>query len=279
MVLQPVKEFEEKVKNCIRKLKDKKNALQQRVKKYEVISEKKFHEITIQIDCIFRKNLRDLFGTKNSPDKPWFSDEFLNFRSSKGKPSEELVFAFWGCDGSESYRKKKEPLPYLRENVYLRGTRWEDEDNRTKFYKNFRKIKRVFKNYVPVDFFGCLAKKCPPILRITTVQGRLEDEIRTIVLPLRKEFVKRLHGKSCKELAQYISNCSSNQKEIDVEEIEGLCDGPGKLCKALGIDKKYNGLVLGEKLWLEEINSREKTLLEKHLRHNHNFLHGKKRSR
>lgn len=167
MVLQPVKEFEEKVKNCIRKLKDEKNALRQRVKKYEVISEKKFHEITRQIDCIFRKNLRDLFGTENSPDKPWFRDEFLDFHSLPGKPSEELVFAFWGCDGSESYRKRKEPLPYLRENVYLRGARWEDKKTRENFYKNFRRIKCLFKNYVPVDFFGCLAKRSPPILRIT----------------------------------------------------------------------------------------------------------------
>lgn len=256
MVLQPVKEFKEKVKNCIRKLKDEKNALRQRVEKYEVISEKKFHEITSQIDCIFRKNLRDLFGTKNSPDKPWFSDEFLNFRSSKGKPSEELVFAFWGCDGSESYRKKKEPLPYLRENVYLRGTRWEDEDNRTKFYKNFRRIKRVFKNYVPVDFFGCLAKECPPILRITTVQGQLEDDIPTIVLPSRLDFVTKFpNGSQLHDFVKHIYECSKAKKiEIDVEKIEKLRDtraqgeiGQSEFIKNLCIQFKAAGVKFSQK--------------------------------
>ena len=91
---------------------------------------------------------------------------------------------------------------------------------------------------------------------------------------LRKRKIRHKHKKSN---SLYWNKGSGKKNDIDVEEIEGLCDGPGKLCKALGIDKKYNGLVLGEKLWLEEINSREKTLLEKHLRHNHNFLHGKKR--
>jgi DNA-3-methyladenine glycosylase len=43
---------------------------------------------------------------------------------------------------------------------------------------------------------------------------------------------------------------------------KNLCNGPGKLCAALGIDKKFNGLKLGEKLWLEEISLTEKKVLQ-----------------
>ena len=59
--MDPVKEFEGKVESCIEKLQDEMNILRLCVENYAVISEKKFHEITSQIDCIFRKNLRYLF--------------------------------------------------------------------------------------------------------------------------------------------------------------------------------------------------------------------------
>lgn len=48
-------------------------------------------------------------------------------------------------------------------------------------------------------------------------------------------------------------------------DVKGICDGPGKLCSALGIDKKFNSLALGKKLWLEEINKKEKELLKHNL--------------
>jgi len=221
----PCVEFKEKVKKCITDLQREKDALEQRIKRYEIISEKEFHKITSQIDCIFRKNLRGLFG---KDQEWWFRDEFLDFRSpEKGKASEELVFAFWGCDGSESYRKEGEPTPFLRENVYLRGIRWEDKEKRTQFYKNFRKIKFLFRNYVPVDFFGCLAKKCPPILRIATNNTiQQPNGIPTIALPLGETFVKKFSQEtSSRTLAEQICKCSQNkQKEIDAEKIEKLWD-------------------------------------------------------
>lgn len=34
--------------------------------------------------------------------------------------------------------------------------------------------------------------------------------------------------------------------------LEGISDGPGKLCQAFGVDKSYNGTKLGEKLWIEK---------------------------
>ena len=34
----------------------------------------------------------------------------------------------------------------------------------------------------------------------------------------------------------------------NTDKIQNLCSGPGKLCLALGIDKKYNGLKLGKEI-------------------------------
>lgn len=226
MVMQPVNKFQEKVNTCKKSLSEENEKLTERLNSYKVISEKIFHNITSQIDCIFRKNLRVLFGDENSPDIAWFHDEFLNFRET---PSDELVFSFWGCDGSESYHRKEEPLPFLRENIYLRGTRWENKETRAQFYKNFRRIKYLFENYVPVDFFGCLAEKCPPILRITTNASQTESQVElqgvpTIVLPLGESFVKGFsEGSSLRKLAEYICKCSKNaQREIEDKEIEGF---------------------------------------------------------
>lgn len=42
------------------------------------------------------------------------------------------------------------------------------------------------------------------------------------------------------------------KKRRGAMEEKNLCNGPGKLCAAFGIDKKYNGLKLGEKLWIEK---------------------------
>jgi len=38
------------------------------------------------------------------------------------------------------------------------------------------------------------------------------------------------------------------QQNRQTEKISNLCSGPGKLCLALGIDKKYNGLKLGTEM-------------------------------
>lgn len=38
------------------------------------------------------------------------------------------------------------------------------------------------------------------------------------------------------------------RKNRKTSEITALCSGPGKLCRALGIDKKQNGLKLGKKI-------------------------------
>ena len=36
------------------------------------------------------------------------------------------------------------------------------------------------------------------------------------------------------------------KKRRKCEKVTNLCSGPGKLCQAFGIDKRYNGLLLGE---------------------------------
>lgn len=38
------------------------------------------------------------------------------------------------------------------------------------------------------------------------------------------------------------------KKNRKTEKITNLCSGPGKLCLALGIDKKYNGLKIGKEI-------------------------------
>jgi len=50
------------------------------------------------------------------------------------------------------------------------------------------------------------------------------------------------------------------KKHRNTEDEKNLCNGPGKLCQAFSIDKDFNGLKLGGKLWIEETNAKEKTL-------------------
>lgn len=38
------------------------------------------------------------------------------------------------------------------------------------------------------------------------------------------------------------------KKNRKVEKVTKLCNGPGKLCQALGIDKKFNGIKLGRQI-------------------------------
>ncbi|MAG60535.1 3-methyladenine DNA glycosylase [archaeon] len=45
-----------------------------------------------------------------------------------------------------------------------------------------------------------------------------------------------------------ISGIEKMQERRGTEKINNLCSGPGKLCQALGIDKKFNGLELGREL-------------------------------
>ena len=243
MPMEPKKEYNKKFEPCITSLSNERENLERRVTSYRVISEKIFRDIVEQIDCIFRKHLRDLFGEECKPDQNWFCEEFLNFRGEPGESTEELVFAFWGCDGTESYSKKGKPTPFLRENIYLRGTRWEDEKKRSQFYKNFREIKFLFKNYVPVDFFGCLAKGCPPVLRIA-IEKQPTDKIPTIVIPLGETFVQNFTKSSyVHKLVEHINECSRNeQKEIDVETIKQLWDKIRKT-KEINESQFINGIL------------------------------------
>jgi DNA-3-methyladenine glycosylase len=51
------------------------------------------------------------------------------------------------------------------------------------------------------------------------------------------------------------------KKRRGTELESNLCSGPGKLCQALGVDKSYNGLTVGKKLWLEK-NSKKKIVFD-----------------
>lgn len=42
------------------------------------------------------------------------------------------------------------------------------------------------------------------------------------------------------------------QRRRPVQRLQDLSNGPGKLCQALGIDLSWNGLAIGERLWLED---------------------------
>ncbi len=45
-----------------------------------------------------------------------------------------------------------------------------------------------------------------------------------------------------------LSGIEKMKQHRKTEKISNLCSGPGKLCLALGIDKKYNGLKLGKEM-------------------------------
>ena len=47
-----------------------------------------------------------------------------------------------------------------------------------------------------------------------------------------------------------LSGAEKMKKNRKTEKLHHLCSGPGKLCSALGIDKKYNGLRLGKEIKL-----------------------------
>ncbi len=43
-----------------------------------------------------------------------------------------------------------------------------------------------------------------------------------------------------------LSGAEKMKKNRKIENITNLCSGPGKLCRAMGIDKRFNGLKLGK---------------------------------
>ncbi|MDO8511531.1 MAG: DNA-3-methyladenine glycosylase [Nanoarchaeota archaeon] len=45
-----------------------------------------------------------------------------------------------------------------------------------------------------------------------------------------------------------LTGIETMKKKRKTENIANLCSGPGKLCLALGIDKKYNGLKIGKEI-------------------------------
>ncbi|MEK6900006.1 MAG: DNA-3-methyladenine glycosylase [Nanoarchaeota archaeon] len=45
-----------------------------------------------------------------------------------------------------------------------------------------------------------------------------------------------------------ISGIDTMKKNRKTTDLHNLCSGPGKLCSALGIDKKFNGLKLGKEM-------------------------------
>ncbi len=47
-----------------------------------------------------------------------------------------------------------------------------------------------------------------------------------------------------------LSGIEQMKRNRKIEKITNLCSGPGKLCSALGIDKRYNGLKLGKEIKL-----------------------------
>ena len=45
-----------------------------------------------------------------------------------------------------------------------------------------------------------------------------------------------------------LSGIAAMQNRRGMEELKHLCSGPGKLCSAFGIDKRFNGLPLGKRV-------------------------------
>ena len=49
-----------------------------------------------------------------------------------------------------------------------------------------------------------------------------------------------------------VGNITSTKHPLKPRNIKDLCSGPGKLCQSFGINKEFNGLPSGKRLWIEE---------------------------
>ena len=59
---------------------------------------------------------------------------------------------------------------------------------------------------------------------------------------------KNMPGAVLIRAVEPLSKIDIMKKKRNTEKIRNLCSGPGKLCQAFGIDKKYNGYPVGEEI-------------------------------
>lgn len=132
---------------------------------------------------------------------------------------------------------------------------------------------------VAKDLLGCTIEKDGMKAKIVETEAYLEDDPASHAYPSktgRNRLMYESYGKVYVYICYGIHNMLNFTTEKDgvggvliraakplegveqikqnrgIEEIENLCNGPGKVCEALGIDKQLNGTLIGDAIKLSK---------------------------
>jgi len=212
--------------------------------KDKIVNEQEARNLYYELETEVKKCLVQIFGEANKTESNALSSAFMGYNSLDNSRSDAVIFNYWSYKGEPIETPMKSETGRWRDNLYYKGKRWSDKEEKRLFYKFFDVIKSALQGEAPVDFFTKHGFKCNT-RHLKIIGGSIANSTeiskssthRRIVIPILKPGSESYTGiksnlfrqlldlisemkKFNKEAAQLEHFQSSNQEKI--KKIEDL---------------------------------------------------------
>lgn len=126
----------------------------------KIVNEQESNNLYFELETFVKSCLEEIFGEEGNTKSNSLSSTFLKYNSLDNVRSDGVVFNYWSHKGEAIETPIRATTGQLRDNLFYKGYRWSNEEQKELFYRFFNTIKNALQGMAPVDFVTKYGVEC-----------------------------------------------------------------------------------------------------------------------